>query len=134
MFRFVVPDVCIVLFPHIDGKLGKYRTKRSEGKPFFAEKVKENVEASLDSPADNTSLPASSDEPLSPRYYFFWSSFVTSNLWFPVAEICILFPACESLKKQRPVGEGVLVVAGRGGGWGVGYSNEFSVGVCLTMT
>lgn len=80
MFRFVVPDVCIVLFPHIDGKLGKYRTKRSEGKPFFAEKVKENVEASLDCPADNTNLPASSDEPLSLRYYFFWSSFVTSNL------------------------------------------------------
>ena len=113
MFRFVVPDVCIVLFPHVDGKLGKYRTKRSEGKPFFAEKVKENVEASLDSPADNTSLPASSDEPLSPRYYFFWSSFV------PVVEICILFPACESLKKQRPVGKGVVVLAG-GGGEGLG--------------
>lgn len=114
MFRFVVPDVCIVLFPHIDGKLGKYRTKRSEGKPFFAEKVKENVEASLDCPADNTNLPASSDEPLCP-YYFFRSSFITLNLWFPVAEICILFPPCESLKKQRPVGEGVVVVAGGGG-------------------
>lgn len=44
--------------------------------------------------------------------------------------------ASESLKKQRPVGEGVVVVvSGRGGGGvGVGYSNEFSVGVCLTKT